>query len=230
MLKLSLLKGFLFALFLCLWAANAPAQEQMIPPPVPDFYPSPPPDPDTLPPPPPMDWEALTPQDSQEGSDEPPSLSVPAPQAEASIPPAPPPVIEPLIPGLPDPAGVESAKPDLEIWRPDSETPQVPARLTNLLAPALVTGSTLVTLRVQFDPANAGKSLYVRPGFGISIGAVDAVLTISPTGECILPAQLYDGVSRSHIIFYCEGVKTILPVVRASLADVEVQEALTGGG
>ena len=105
MLKLSLLKGFLFALFLCLWAANAPAQEQMIPPPVPDFYPSPPPDPDTLPPPPPMDWEALTPQDSQEGSDEPPSLSVPAPQAEASIPPAPPPVIEPLIPGLPDPAG-----------------------------------------------------------------------------------------------------------------------------
>jgi hypothetical protein len=43
------------------------------------------------------------------------------------------------------------------------------------------------------------------------------ILTVSATGECIIAAQLAEGIERSHIIFYCEGVKTVLPVKRAAL-------------
>jgi hypothetical protein len=81
---------------------------------------------------------------------------------------------------------------------------------------------------VQFAPAAAGKQVYVRPGRGLSIGANDAVLTVSPAGDCLIAAQLLEGVSRSHIIFYCEGMRTVLPVSRASLATVVEAEGEGG--
>jgi hypothetical protein len=83
---------------------------------------------------------------------------------------------------------------------------------------------------VQFDPLAAGKRVYVRPGTGVTIGNADAVLTVSPSGECLLSAQLDENFPRGHIIFYCDGVKTVLPLVRASLPKVQENEALTGGG
>jgi hypothetical protein len=141
--------------------------------------------------------------------------------------PPPPPILEP-VGGLPDPAEAELVKPDVEIWRQESESPQVPTRRVNRLDQAFVTGTAPVTLRVQFSPAAAGKKVYVRPGEGLNIGANDHVLTVSPTGDCLIAAQLAEDVSRSHINFYCEGVKTLLPVVRASLTTVV--EAEEGGG
>jgi hypothetical protein len=141
--------------------------------------------------------------------------------------PPPPPVIEPIVAGLPDAAEVELLQPDVEVWRQQSESPQVPTRRSNRLDQAFVTGTEPVTLRVQFNPAAAGKEVQVRPGRGVSIGTT-GVLTVSTTGECLVAAQLDEGVSRSHIIFYCEGVKTVLPVMRASLATV-IQAEGEGG-
>lgn len=200
----------------------------MVPPPVPEVLPPPPPDPDTLPPPPQLQWEPLVPKGSEERGAPAEVAVAPPPDPEPSIAPPPPPFIETVVPGLPDQAELELLKPDVEIWRQESQSPQVPARQINRLQQAFVTGTEPVTLRVQFNPAAAGKQVFVRPGRGLSIGTNDAVLTVSTAGECLVTAQLDEGVDRSHIIFYCGGVKTVLPVSRASLATVI--QAEEGGG
>jgi hypothetical protein len=129
-----------------------------------------------------------------------------------------------------DPAALELAKPDVEIWRNESEYPQIPARRSNRLALSYVTGTEPVWLRVQFDPRMEGKSVYVKPGPGTSLNPPALFQTISASGECLVLAQIAQGVDRSHVIFYCEGVKTVLPIMRAPLATVVANEALTGGG
>jgi hypothetical protein len=93
-----------------------------------------------------------------------------------------------------------------------------------------MTGTGPVALRVQFDPSAAGKGVIVIPGRGITLNPPNAILTISPSGECNISAQLEENSSRSHIIFYCAGIKTVLPVLRSSLRVVEEKEAETGGG
>jgi hypothetical protein len=228
MLKSSL-RCFLFTLVLCLGWTTARAQElEMAPPPIPEILPPLPPDPDTLPPAPQLQWDSLTPKGAENQGTlvEPPPVA--APQTEDPMPPPPPPALEPIVPGLPDAEEVELVQPDVEIWRQQSQSPQVPARRLNQLAQAFVAGTDPVTLRVQFNPAAAGKQVYVRPGPGVNIGANNGVLTVSSIGEGLVAAQLEEGVSRSHIIFYCDGVKTVLPVVRASLTTVI--EAEEGSG
>lgn len=229
MARYALLKCSL--LILCLGVANLPAQElEMIPPPIPSVVPPEPPDPDTLPPPPPLEWSPLGPKDSADPPSVPGAVYVPPPQTEVPIAPLPPPLIETPLPGGPDPAQIELAKPDVEVWRPEGESPQIPPRRPNQLDQAYVTGTGPVWLRVQFDVRAAGKSVLVQPGRGITLDPPVAAMTVSPSGECTVLAQIAEGVDRSHVVFYCAGVKTILPVVRASLAKVEAQEALTGGG
>jgi hypothetical protein len=220
MLKSSL-RCFLFTLVLCLGWAKAPAQGlEMRAPPIPSVIPTPPPDPDTLPPPPELQWQSLVPKGAE--VEQPPSdtLAVLPPEPETRIAPPPPGMVETPLPGLPDPSEMERAKPDVEIWRPQSESPQVPERRSNKLALTYVTGTEPALLRVQFDPLLAGKSVYVRPGLGIALNPSAPILTVSATGECIIAAQIAEGSDRSHITFYCEGVKTVLPVMRASLATV----------
>jgi hypothetical protein len=199
-------------------------------PPIPSVLPSPPPDPDTLPPPPPLQWDPLP----SKGSEEQPGLGdavfVPPPQPEPSIAPPPPPMIETPLPGGPNLTEMALAQPDVEIWRDQSEWPQVPARRSNRLDQAYVTGTEPVWLRVQFDPAMAGKRVYVKPGRGITLDPPVALLTISSSGECLVLARLGEGLARGYVIFYCERVKTILPVLQTSLAKVEEKEAETGGG
>lgn len=219
-------------LIFCLGAANLRAQTlEMIPPPIPQVVPSPPPDPDDLPPPPQLEWSPLGPRDSGDPSNPQGAPEyVPPPQAEASVAPPPAPVVETPVSGIPDPSAMELAKPDVEIWRDESQWPQIPARRSNQLDPAYVTGTEPVWLNVQFNPVAAGKKVFVKPGRGITLDPPASVLTVSATGECVVLAQIAEGLARSHIVFYCEGVKTILPVLQASLAKVEEQEALTGGG
>jgi hypothetical protein len=231
MIKFTLPKSFLFALFLFLGAANLPAQDdqEMRPAPIPSVIPAPPPAVDTLPPPPHIGWAPLGPK---EGGDEGGGTEVtlvPPPVVETAVAP-PPPVVETPVTGLPAPAETEFLKPDVEVWRPEGELPQIPGRRPNQLEQAYITGTEPVWLRVQFDPLAAGKRVYVRPGTGVTIGNADAVLTVTPSGECLLSAQLDENFPRGHIIFYCDGVKTVLPLVRASLPKVQENEALTGGG
>lgn len=225
MLRSSHRRCLWFALFLCLLASHLPAQEQgLIPsPPLPSVIPPEPPDPETLPAPPQLEWEPLGPKDEGEVSGG-EIIYVPPPQAEAVIAPPPPPAVEAPLPDGPDPAEMELAKPEIEVWRQEGEEPQVPARRSNQLSHAFVTGTEPVALRVQFNPLAAGKNVWIRPGRGMTLIPPDAFLTVSPSGECIVGAQLAQGFSRSHIILYCDGVKTILPVVRAPLPIVEAAE------
>jgi hypothetical protein len=200
------------------------AQGQSITSPPLDFALSPAPDPTSLPPPPALEWESLDPKDSGDRTDPPKVVSVPPPQPEASIAPAPPPVPETPISDAPTLGQLELATPDVQIWREDSISPQIPPRQMSQLSQAYVTGAEPVWLRVQFDPLMAGKNVYIMPGRGITLTPPDSVQFVSSAGECVVTAQLHENVLRSHVIFYCEGVKTILPVVRATLAKVEEKE------
>lgn len=197
-------------------------------PPIPDVIPPPPPDPDTLPPPPQLEWAPLVPKDSGEAQGPAETVSVPPPEPEASIAPPPPPMVETPLPGAPDAAQIELAKPDVEVWREESENPQIPARQFNQLTQAYIAGTDPVVLRVQFNPLAAGKLVYVKPGPGITLNPSVTSMTVSSSGECIVSAQLAASRPRSHIVFYCEGVKTVLPVVRASLSVVVGAEGGNG--
>jgi hypothetical protein len=138
--------------------------------------------------------------------------------------------VETPLPSAPSAAEIELAKPEVEVWRLQSELPQIPERRANKLDQAYVTGTEPVWLRAQFDAAAAGKGVHVRPGRGVTLNPPGAVLTVSSTGECLVLAQLAPGIARSHIIFHCQGMKTVLPVVRASLPTVIAAEEETGGG
>jgi hypothetical protein len=225
----SSLRCFLFTLFLCLGWATARAQElEMVAPPIPEILPPAPPDPYNLPAPPELQWDSLTPKGSEE--EQPPGevIYVPPPATETAIAAPPPAMLEIPLPGIPDPADLERAKPEVEIWRPQSEWPQVPERRSNKLDLAFVTGTEPATLRVQFDPLLAGKSVYIRPGMGIALNPPAVTLAVPATGELIIVAQIAEGADRSHITFYCEGVKTVLPVRRAPLPVIIQAEEETG--
>jgi hypothetical protein len=218
-------------LILCLGAASVPAQEPgMILPPLPTVYKEPPPDPETLPPPPQLEWAPLGPGDSVGEPGAVVASPVPPPEAETPMAPPPPPMEEVPQPGGPDRAEMELGKPDVEIWRAESEWPQMPARTSNRLDYAYVTGNAPVWLRVQFNPAMGGKSVRIKPGPGLTLDPPGAFQVISPNGECLVLAQVGPEVTRSHVIFYLEGMKTVLPVARATLQKVEQAEALNGGG
>jgi hypothetical protein len=221
---------FLFSLLLFACPANAPAQEPTpLLPPIPAVMPPEPPDPDNLPAPPQVEWQSLNPKGEEEITPAEP-IDAPAPQVEVTVPPPPPPIVEiPLSVG-PSATEIELAKPEVQIWRQESESPQIPERSSNKLDQAYVTGTEPVWLRAQFDTRAAGKSVHVRPGWGMTLNPPGAVLTVSENGDCLVLAQLAQGVNRSHIIFYCQGVKTVLPVVRASLETVIEAEQETGGG
>jgi hypothetical protein len=219
-----------YALILCLGAASLSAQEpQMIPPPPPAPYTVPPPDPNTLPPPPQFEWAPLGPKDEGGEAGTADSISVPPTKDDIPIAPPPPGVEIPVVDGF-DPAQMELVKAEVEVWREDSEWPQIPPRHFNQLETAYITGIEPVWLRVQFSPQAAGKSVSAKAGRGLTLATANPVLTISSTGQCLVMAQLHESVFQSHIIFYCEGVKTILPISRASLETVQGAEAETGGG
>jgi hypothetical protein len=230
MLRFSWSRFFLLLPLLCL-SSTILAQEQlqMAPPSIPEVLPPEPPDTDLLPTPPQLEWPALGPKGSDGTVDVVEPIDVPAPKSEPSLAPPPPPLTEIPSPGGPDPNEVKLVEPDVEIWRQQSEQPQIPASYTDRLAEAYVTGTEPVWLRVQFDPRAAGKHVWVRPGRGITVNLSTPVPTISSTGEVLVLAQLIEGVNRSHLIFSCEGVRTVLPVVRAALSTVIEAEEASGG-
>jgi hypothetical protein len=222
----------LLAAFLFLSPATASAQQPGLPPlPPPELQNSPPPELDALPPPSPLEWQPLGPKGAEDLSTGGEVTDVPPPKDEPSdVPPPPPPIIETPLPGGPDPSEVELVKPEVEVWRGTSEWPQIPERRSNRLDEAYVTGTEPVWLRAQFNPLAAGKRVLVRPGQGVTLLPPATGLTVSSTGECLVLAQLDEGIERSHITFYCAGAKTVLPVVRASLVTVIAAEEETGGG
>jgi hypothetical protein len=232
MSKFSHLRYFLLVIPLLVCAAAATAQDAaMMRPPIPDVLPPEPPDPYTLPAPPQLQWTSLPPRDEEDQrSITPPEDVPPAKEEEVTIPPPPPPVIETPLPGGANPADIELANPEVEIWRGESEWPQIPERRSNRLDTAYVTGTEPVWLRAQFDTRAAGMNVYVKPDRGITLNPPVSILTVSSNGECLVLAELKEGVDQSNVVFYCQGMRTVVPVRRSSLTTVIAAEEETGGG
>lgn len=154
---------------------------------------------------------------------------------------APPPHPEPPIPtrvsppiampsGRPDPAVIRALTPDVEVWRTGGSRPQLPIRNGDHFNRVYVTGNQPTLLRLQFDPSVRGKSVAVSRGKGVRLAPPEQVLKVKPNGECVVSVFLQEGVQRSHVSFYCEGLTTALPLVRATESVVEANEDSNGGG
>ncbi len=149
---------------------DVPAQEpQMIAPPLPDFGTAPPPDPETLPAPPALEWEPFDAASPGASPGAPaPALDVPAPQPEIELPPPP---VPPTLSFVPGASGepMEKGTEEIEVWREESISPQMPAKLGAQFQQTYVTGTEPVVVRLQFDPLAAGKTVIVRPDPGAAV-------------------------------------------------------------
>ncbi|HWM24824.1 MAG TPA: hypothetical protein VNP98_08365 [Chthoniobacterales bacterium] len=243
MLRFSLPKYLLLALFLWIWAAETPAQELEISEAVAE-------EPETPVPPPPV---PLSPAESNfVEADEfaPPSNGVPSatamapeePAATAPFPAPPPmPEIELAPPAAPPQAlfttaptlqTIQSVTPLVEVWPRGATSPQIPQRYGagrnhhQRLKPAYFVGHEPVTVLLRFHPSASGKSVMVRPAWGLTVDPPDEVLTVAPNGECIMAVTLDSGLSRSHLSFFCDGLTTTLALTRVV---PEVAASLDGG-
>jgi hypothetical protein len=156
-------------------------------------------------------------------------MTVPPPVASLPALPAPP--LRPAIQPRRDQALINKLTPRVEIWRPNSNHPQVLARRSDhgKSDPAFVNGTNPVTIRLRFNPQAAGEQVTVIAARGILLNPPQQVLTISAQGDCTFQAQLTEGVSRGHLITYCKNVRTVVPLQRAPLKVVEAWEAGNGG-
>jgi hypothetical protein len=228
MLKLSLLRCLLPVLLLCLPVANVSAQEtELVAPPLPDFVTGPPPDPESLESPPSLEWEPLESVDPEQGTNvTPPEPFVVLPP-EPEAPPDAPPVAE-ILPGKDlDP---EKARPEeSEVWREESEFPQMPNRQGAQFDPAYIKGPEPVLVRLQFDPIAAGSAVVVKPGPGVTVDPPETEFYVGPTGECVVSVALDGDFLQSDMNVFCLGIRTRVPLARAPLTTVVAQEEATGG-
>jgi hypothetical protein len=98
------------------------------------------------------------------------------------------------------------------------------------MAPAFIADNQPVMVRLQFDPLARGKSVFVRLGRGAILDPPTEVLQIRPTGECVVMVRLSENAPRGHVVFHCDGLMTMLPLSRGSLARVQANEAQTAEG
>jgi len=167
--------------------------------------------------------------DSAGASNTPSALPVPPPVAPSPALPAPP--LRPTIQPRRDQALINKLTPRVEIWRLNSNHPQIPARRSDRgnSDPAFVTGTEPVMIRLQFNPQAAGEKVTVIAARGILINPPQQVLTISAQGDCAFPAQLDERAMSGHLIIYCRNVRTVVPLVRARAAVVQAHEAQAEG-
>jgi hypothetical protein len=118
----------------------------------------------------------------------------------------------------------------VEVWRPQSQSPQMPARHGRRFALAYAVGRESFTLRLRFDPRAAGKEVVVIAGPGVTIDPPGAVLQLNNGGQCTVSLKLDGAFNRSDITISCLGVQTRVPVARATLAEAQAEEARARGG
>lgn len=197
-------------------------------PPLPAVVPSPPPDPDTLPPPPDVEWALLPPSAPPDLSSAPAAVPVPVPEPEVELTPPAAPEPASFVPGAVE--GMEKGTAEIEVWREESVSPQMPERRGPQFEKTYIHGTDPVLVRLEFDPLAAGKSVIVRPDPGATVTPPETEFQIGPTGECVISVALAANYLMSRVNVYCDGFRTTVPLARAPLAVVEAQEALTEGG
>jgi hypothetical protein len=146
---------------------------------------------------------------------------------EPEAPPDAPPVAE-ILPGKDlDP---EKARPEeSEVWREESEFPQMPTRQGAQFDPAYIKGPEPVLVRLQFDPIAAGSAVVVKPGPGVTVDPPETEFYVGPTGECVVSVALDGDFLQSDMNVFCLGIRTRVPLARAPLTTVVAQEEATGG-
>lgn len=156
-------------------------------------------------------------------------MAVPPPGPVSSPLPAPP--VRPEVQPRSDRALIQRLTPRVEIWRPNSNRPQIPARRSDRgqSDAAFVNGTELVLIRLQFNPQSVGEKVTVIAARGILLDPPQQVLTISAQGDCVFQARLLEKAQRGHLITYCKNVRTVVPLTRAPLAAIQALEARGGG-
>lgn len=117
------------------------------------------------------------------------------------------------------------AVPEVEVWRSQSSTPQIPARRHRRFDLAYVVGKEPALVRLRFHPLAAGQAVVVQPGPGVTVYPPDTELRVERNGECVVSIALDGNFIRSDFNVHCCGVKTKVPLERASVEIVEAREA-----
>jgi hypothetical protein len=125
-------------------------------------------------------------------------------------PPAPAPASNP-----PSLVQLQQLTPTVEIWRPTALAPEVPTRHGNYLTPVSIAPNEVVTVRLQFGPLAMGKAVVVTRAQGAVFDPPQQVLVVQSTGDCAVSVALSEGYPSGALKFYCQGITTTLPLLRA---------------
>jgi hypothetical protein len=139
-------------------------------------------------------------------------LPVPPPEPEAadSAPLEPPPVAL-FVSGLPDPEPFILATPWVEIWRPGAQEPEFITQTDKGPARVLIPIRTPVLVRLLFDPSLTGTPMTLKKSDLVILQPAVEAINIGPGGECVFQVQL-DEQSQGEVLFYSQGVETLLPL------------------
>jgi hypothetical protein len=154
----------------------------------------------------------------------PPPFEVPPPYPEIVLPPQPTENAS-FTRGVPNLRDLQMAVPKIEVWRAQSDSPQMPARRHRRFELAYLLGKEPALVRLRFHPLAAGQAVVVQPGPGVTVNPPDTEFRVGPAGECVVSVALDRDFLRSDINIYCVGVKTKVPLSRASREIVEAKEA-----
>src|ERR1700730_15004417 len=144
----------------------------------------------------------------------PPMPVPPAPQREATLPP---PQNNSSVPRGPVLADLNMAVPRVELWRTESQIPQKPGKHRGRrFELGYVVATEPALMRLQFPPVTAGNTVIVKPAPGVTVDPPDIEHRIGPAGECVVSLSLAGSFRQSDITVYYVGVKTTLPLARAS--------------
>jgi hypothetical protein len=122
------------------------------------------------------------------------------------------------------------AVPNVEIWRNQSISPQIPPRRQRRFELGYVVGKEPALVRLRFHPLAAGQTVVIQPGPGVTIDPADTEFRVEKNGECVVSVTLDGSFVRSDFDVYCAGVKTKVPLERATVEIVERKEAAGRAG
>ncbi|MEY2498644.1 MAG: hypothetical protein QOD12_2200 [Verrucomicrobiota bacterium] len=117
------------------------------------------------------------------------------------------------------------AVPRVEVWRTESQIPQKPGRHRGRrFELGYVVDSEPSLIRLQFPPVTGGNTVIVKPGPGVTVDPPGIEQRIGPSGECVVSVSLAGSFLQSDLTVSYVGVKTTLPLARASREIVAAQE------
>lgn len=125
---------------------------------------------------------------------------------------------------MPDPTQALKAIPNVEVWRAGANASQKTPRHGRQLGRGFIAGNAPVLVQLRFDPSQAGKTIAVSAGRGITFEPPMAFVQIRPTGDCALTVKLDEAFHEGSMTFVCDGMTSLLRLSRAPLSLVSSLE------